>query len=347
MNATRTIHFLLAALLAGGLCFGAVVSAPAAEYTMKLAHSNPEKDYSHLHSPLVVFKNEVERRTGGHVKVIIYPNGTLGTQKAMLEQLIRGVIQAVSISEGGVAPFYPDIAALSIPYLFKEPDIAYEVLDGPLGDWFKEDMAKKVGIRPLAWGEDGGFRHFTDSKRMIKNPADMRGMKIRTMPVPAHLEMVKALGASPTPVSWSELYTALQTAVADGQENPIANIRIARLDEVQKYLTLDGHLYSVVAIFVNEKWFQSLPPEYRQAILRSARIAAQVTRYLSRVNENIDLDYLRSKGMQVYAPTAEEKAQFQEATREPVLRVLKENVDSALVDRVLEETAKAEKKLGY
>ena len=187
MNATRTIRFLLAALLAGGLCFGAVASAPAADYEMKLAHSNPEKDYSHLHSPLVVFKNEVERRTGGHVKVSIYPNGTLGTQKAMLEQLTRGVIQAVSISEGGLAPFYPDIAVLSIPYLFKEPDIAYEVLDGPLGDWLKEDMAKKAGIRPLAWGEDGGFRHFTDSKRMIKSPADMRGMKIRTMPVPAHL----------------------------------------------------------------------------------------------------------------------------------------------------------------
>lgn len=265
----------------------------------------------------------------------------------MLEQLTRGVIQAVSISEGGLAPFYPDIAVLSIPYLFKEPDIAYEVLDGPLGDWLKEDMAKKAGIRPLAWGEDGGFRHFTDSKRMIKSPADMRGMKIRTMPVPAHLEMVKALGASPTPVSWSELYTALQTAVADGQENPIANIRIARLDEVQKYLTLDGHLYSVVAIFVNEKWFQSLPSEYRQDILRSGRIAAQVTRYLSRVNESIDLAYLRSKGMQVYAPTAEEKARFETATREPVLRVLKESVDPALVDRVLEETAKAEKKLGY
>ena len=135
--------------------------------------------------------------------------------------------------------------------------------------------------------------------------------------------------------------------MADGQENPIANIRIARLDEVQKYLTLDGHLYSVVAIFVNEKWFQSLPSEYRQDILRSGRIAAQVTRYLSRVNESIDLAYLRSKGMQVYAPTAEEKARFQAATREPVLRVLKESVDPALVDRVLEETAKAEKKLGY
>lgn len=103
----------------------------------------------------------------------------------------------------------------------------------------------------------------------------------------------------------------------------------------------------MVAIFVNEKWFQSLPSEYRQDILRSGRIAAQVTRYLSRVNESIDLAYLRSKGMQVYAPTAEEKARFQAATREPVLRVLKESVDPALVDRVLEETAKAEKKLGY
>jgi C4-dicarboxylate-binding protein DctP len=321
--------------------------AAAAKYELKLAHSNPEKDYSHLHSPLAVFKDEVERRTGGNVTVTLYPNGTLGTQKAMLEQAIRGVIQAVALSEGGIAPFYPEIAALSIPYLFQEVNIAYEVFDGPLGQSLMDGMAKKTGLRPLAWGEDAGFRHFTTSKKEIKTPEDLKGLKIRTMPIPAHLEMVKALGGSPTPVAWSELYTALQTGVVEGQENPICNIRIARLYEVQKYLTLDGHLYSFYSIFVNDKWLQDLPAEYRLAVVESGRIAAMLTRCLSRVNESIDLDFLKKNGMVVYVPTESEKAEFKKRAQEPVIKVLKETLDPALIDRVLMETAKAEKKLGY
>lgn len=347
MNMTMMLKHVKTVVLAVllGLIFSGV--AFAATYTLKLAHSNPERDYSHLHSPLVVFKNEVERRTGGNVTVTLYPNGTLGSQKAMLEQLQRGLIQGVSISEGGVVPFYPDLAVLSIPYLFRENDVAYEVLDGPFGQFLIEDMTKKTGLRPLAWGEDAGFRHFTSSKRPIKEPADLQGMKIRTMPVPAHIEMVKALGGIPTPVSWSELYTALQTTVADGQENPIGNIRVARLDEVQKHLVLDGHLYSVVAIFINNKWLQSLPAEYRQAIMMAGRIAAQSTRYLSRVNENIDLEYLKGKGMSVYAPTATEKDAFKQATQAPVIEFLKKSLNPEIVDRIMQETKAAEVKLGY
>ncbi len=323
------------------------VNAFAAQYELKIAHSNPEKQYSHLHAPLVVFKNEVERRTGGNVKVTIFPNGVLGTQKAMMEQLQRGIIQAVSISEGGIAPFYPNIGVLSIPYLFSEVDIAHEVLDGPFGQFLLNDMVKQTGIRPLAWGEDAGFRHFTNGERVVRTPEDLKGLKIRTMTIPAHIEMVKALGASPTPVAWSELYTALQTAVADGQENPIANIRSARLEEVQKFLTLDGHIYSIIAIFMNDKWLQSLPEEYRQAIMQAGKMTASVTRYISRVNESIDLEYLKSKGMQVYAPTFEEKELFRKITQPAVVKNLKETLDPALIQLLLDETKKAEEKLGY
>ena len=343
----KTVRQIACTLLATAFVASSCGVAAAATYELKLAHSNPERNYSHLHSPLVLFKDEVERRSNGDIKVTIYPNGTLGSQKAMLEQLTRGIIQAVSISEGGIAPFYPEIAAFSIPYLFREVDVAYEVFDGPLGEFLKEDMAKKTGMRPLAWGEDAGFRHLTNSLRPIKSPADVKGLKIRTMPVPAHMAMIKALGGSPTPVSWSELYTALQTKVVDGEENPISNIRTARLEEVQKYLTLDGHLYSFVAIYVNEKWFQSLPAEYQQILLASAKLSAQSTRYLSRVNESIDLDYLQSKGMQVYSPTSEEKEAFRQATQAAVIDNLKQSLDPALLERVLEETARAEKKLGY
>ncbi len=336
-----------AAALALTLAAGMSGAAMAQTYEMKLAHSNPEIQHSHLHSPLVLFKKEVERRTGGDVAVTIFPNGTLGKQPALLQQLKQGVIQAVSMSEGGIAPFYPNIAAFSIPYLFSEVDIAYEVLDGEMGDFIKQDMVATAGVRPLAWGEDAGFRNFTSNSQMIKAPSDLEGMKVRTMTVPAHMAMVEAMGGSPTAISWPELYTALQTGVAEAQENPVTNIRKARLYEVQENLTLDGHVYSFVAIFVNEEWFQTLPESYQRDILLAGQLAADATRSLSRVNENIDLEYLKEQGMEIYAPTFEEKQAFKDASQAAVIDSLKETLGEELIDRVLQATANAEVKLGY
>lgn len=337
----------ISAAVAVGLTFGAAGIAAAQSFELKLAHSNPEVDHSHLHSPLVLFKTEVERRTGGDVVVTLFPNGTLGKQPALLQQLQQGVIQGVSMSEGGIAPFYPNIAAFSIPYLFSEVDIAYEVLDGEMGDFIKSDMTETTGVRPLAWGEDAGFRNFTSNSRPITKPSDLEGMKVRTMTVPAHMAMVEAMGGSPTAISWTELYTALQTGVAQAQENPVTNIRKARLYEVQENLTLDGHVYSFVSIFVNEAWFQTLPENYQRDILIAGRLAANATRSLSRVNENIDLKFLEEQGMNIYAPTFEEKQAFKDASQAAVIESLKETLGEDLINRVLMATATAEETLGY
>lgn len=337
---------LLVGLMAIFLGTSIPTQALAAKYVMKIGHSNPEAPYSNLSAPWTVFCNEVKKRTNGEVEVKIYPNGVLGSQKAMWEQAQKGIIQGTIMSASNTAPYYPNIAAISIPYLFIHNDVAWEVFDGPAGEWLRKDMMETTGMMPLAWNEDG-YRNFTNSKRVIKTPADMVGLKIRTMPVPAQMKLVEAAGGKPTPIAWSELYSALQTNVVEGEENPISSIKIARLYEVQKYLTLDGHLYGVLALFTNQKWFESLPGKDQKAIMKAAQIAKIAGRGIARINEDLDLEFLKSKGMEVYSPTDEEKRLFQEATQKPVIEYLKTQVDPKIIDMFLTETAKAEEKLGY
>ncbi len=165
----------------------------------------------------------------------------------MLKQIQMGSIEAsMSMAEGHMAPYYKPIQILAIPYLFVSEDHAQYTLDmrSPFGSKFWDDFEKKTGVKVLTIWDNGGFRCFTNNKRPIKTPADMKGLKIRTMQIPAHMEMMKALGANPTPIAWTELYNALQMNVVDGQENSVPTISLGHINEVQKYLTLDRHVYS-------------------------------------------------------------------------------------------------------
>lgn len=212
-----------------------------------------------------------------------------------------------------------------------------------------EDMAKTVGIRPLRFNENGGFRNYSNSKRPLRTAADMKGLKIRTMNIPLHMQIVKDLGASPTPIAWSELYSALQLKVVDGQENAVSTFRIPKLEEVQKYMILDGHIYSVTTYLVNEKWFKSLPIEYQNAIYQAADIAVQVRNSLCYLEERRDVEELRAMGVDIYDPPTDVKRGFQQLTQESAIKWLRsqEKIDGKWIDMLLEETAQIEKELGY
>ena len=143
---------------------------------------------------------------------------------------------------GAIAGYFKPAMVLDIPYLFSSAPVAWKVLDGKFGDELAAALLDKTGMRVLAYGETG-FRNFTNSKRPIKSPEDLKGLKIRVMETPLYITLVKALGAAPTPIAWTETYTSLQQGVVDGQENPVSVIIQAKFAEVQKYLTLDGHTY--------------------------------------------------------------------------------------------------------
>ena len=205
-------------------------------------------------------------------------------------------------------------------------------------------LLKKTGLRCLDIN-DNGYRNFTNNVRPVHTPADLKGLKIRTMENPAHMKMVNAMGAIATPIAWAETYTALQLGTVDGQENPVSLIVAKRFYEVQKNCTLDGHIFSIDFTWINEKFYQSLPADLRQVVQDGAEMSGLVHRGMKILTNALGVDVLKKKGMAVYTPTDEERQMFKEASQKPVIEWIKTKIDPSRVDEFLRAIDEAEKKL--
>jgi tripartite ATP-independent transporter DctP family solute receptor len=320
-----------------GWGFASPVQA-AAPVEIKLAHGDPPDIYtSKKAAGSTVFKLMME--TQG-VDVKLFPAGQLGAEREIAEAVKLGTVQMGMVSAVLANSFKP-VQVLDIPYLFSNYAVAWKVMDG----WFGKELAaaclKETGIRILAY-DQVGFRNFTNSKHPIKTPADLKGMKIRVMEAPVYIAMMKALGASPTPVPWTETYTALQQKVVDGHENPVASVKFGKIYEVNKYYTLDGHTYGVSFIIINEKFFQSLPKETQSIIKTVAPAAALASRGIDTLDSATGLQFLKEKGMEIYTPTAKEKDLFRQATQKPVIDYLVGQIGQTWIDKVMKAVKEAE-----
>jgi C4-dicarboxylate-binding protein DctP len=273
----------------------------------------------------------------------------LGSPVEQVMQVRQGITQMVCPNSGHFSSIYPSIQVYSIPYLFIDRQIAWHVLNGETFKAMTEDMAKKTGLRMLKIKESGGFRHFSNSKRPLRGADDLKGLKIRVMPSPLFMQIVKDLNASPTPIAFNELYSALQTKVVDGQENPVTTFRWPKLEEVQKYMILDGHVYSFLVNMVNEKWFKSLPENFQGAITQADEYASDIQNALSYLKEDQDLQELKDMGLDIYNPTIAEKNEFRNRTQASAIKWLRsqKDIDEKWIDMVLAETKRVEKQLGY
>jgi tripartite ATP-independent transporter DctP family solute receptor len=283
---------------------------------------------------MLAFQSAMEKYSRGRVKVELYPNGRLGDNKSTLEQVLNGNLLVTSTTDGVLAPFYKKIQVLSAPYVFKDVAALWDVLDGPFGQKFFNDMAAKSGIRVLTSGNAGSFRCFANRKKEIRVPEDMKGLKMRVQDSPIFMEMVRAYGASPCPVAWMELYSALQTGVVDGMEHAPAVILSSSLYEVQKYYTLNKHTICVQFLVTSEKFYKSLSPDLRKVFVKAGREASLALRRSSGEVDDLALDVLKKKGMKVYVPTPAERKLWEKA-REPVLAWFKKNIDQKLVNQLL------------
>ena len=187
-----------------------------------------------------------------------------------------GTIQMAIPSTSALAGFDKRIQVLDLPYLFTTRKAAFDAVDGELGHKLNSYLAKK-GFEVLGYQENG-FRHVTNSKRPIKSPADLKGLKIRTMENPMHIAFFKELGANPTPMSWGELYTALQQGTVDAQENPYAMIDDGKFYEVQKYVSETGHVFSYEILIANKKFMDKLPADLRKVVVDAAHKAIMAQR---------------------------------------------------------------------
>lgn len=301
------VALTVAAMVAGG-CAGKEQSGDRDRVTLRAGHAVSQEHAYHL--GLERFKELVEERTGGAVEIEIYPNGSLGDERDMVEGLQLGTVDMVLSSTGPLGNFVPQINVVDLPFLFRDKEHAYNVLDGEIG----QNLLKKFepeGITGLAFWENG-FRHITNSKRSINNPEDLDGLKLRTMKNRVHVAAFKELGVDATPMAWSEVFTSLQQGTIDGQENPVAIIYSHHLYEVQKHLALTGHVYSPAILMIAKDKMDSLTPEQQKIIREAAREAGAYERRLITENENKQLRELVAKGMEITRP---DRDKFMQATR--------------------------------
>lgn len=348
MRAMKLVrHWALAASVAV-MTQSAVIEVVTAQTVVKLAHSEAEGDL--LKNPYwaftEVFGRVVENETNGRYKVQVFPNKQLGDLESLAEQTARGTIQITAgLSAGNLASYFPSVQVLEMPYTFPSIEVGRIVMNGKFGRDLSDAIAEKSGIRVLSY-LPSAFRSFTNNKKVIRTPEDMKGMKIRVQNIPIHVEMVKALGASATPIAWAELYNALQTNVVDGQENAPYTLLLANLHQVQKFYTLDKHLLNMPLVVINEKFFKGLSKEDQRAFEFAAREASFALLGIIAAKESQDLKTIAAAGVQIYSPTPAEFQKFVDATREPILKIMKQKVDEKWITGLIAAIEDAKKQVG-
>jgi tripartite ATP-independent transporter DctP family solute receptor len=283
-------HIALGLGLAVGLMAGA-----SAQTTMRISISTTQT--SHQGIAIDTFAKEVEKRTNGRYKIQTFYNGALGGERESIEAVQLGTQELAYSSTGPVPNFVPETKILDVPFLFRDKAHARAVLDGPIGDELLKKFESK-GFKALAWAENG-FRHMTNSKRDVKEPADLKGLKMRTMENPVHITAYKALGIITTPMAFPEVFTALQQGTVDGQENPLSVIISAKFDQVQKHLSLTGHVYSPAIFVMNKAAFDKLSDADKKAFIEAAKEGTKANRAKVDEDDAKGVADLRSKGMTV------------------------------------------------
>jgi len=281
-----------------------------AQTTIKLGHDQPDR--STHHQAALKWKELVEARTHGQVRIQVFPAMQLGSGTQMVEQVQAGAVEAAVLPTGWIAPVSPPVQVLDLPFLFPNREVAYKVMDGPVGQEILKPL-NKVNIQGVAFWESG-FKQFT-GHFPIREPKDYQGHKIRTMPAPVIMEQFKAFGATPVAIDFKELYGALQQKVVDGQENPIATIALMRFFEVQKYLTLSDHGFIAYAFIFNKPFLDKLPAAQREILVNAVREAGKFQREIIAASEAEHLKTFRAAGLEISQLSPEQRRKFEEASR--------------------------------
>ena len=280
------------------------------------------------------FRDEVHKNANGGIKVEIYYGGRLGNADSRLRQVRAGIIHASDPAIGNLATVYPDIQVFSLPYLFRDADEAWEILDGPVGGKVANGLRRTTGIHALGWFITGDFSHYS-SNQPIRNASDLAGKKIRVLS-PVEAIAVKAHGGSPLPIPFNELYTALRIGVADGMEQNLWVIDTLRFYEVQKYLFLDKHRLPLAVMAMNAEFFDALPARLQGIIRGAARKGIARNRRMMKELEPKLPGRLEAAGVTITRPGAEELETLAGPALSASIDYLRgKMLDPALVDEVV------------
>ncbi|QGZ30322.1 TRAP transporter substrate-binding protein [Stutzerimonas stutzeri] len=311
------------------IAFGHTVAHAQSDkvFNIRLGHTgSPEHHFQKISER---YAQLVDERTGGHVKIKVYPSDSLGKQVELVEGTFIGTNDMVLTSDAVLSNTVREAGMINLPFLFRDSDHVRKVLDGEIG----AALSKKVeaqGAVVVGWWENG-FRHITNSKQPITKPEDLKGMKIRVPEGPIFVETFRSLGANATPIAFTELYSALQLGVIDGQENPPAHILTQKFYEVQKFASRTGHIYLSSPVLINKGLLEQLPAEYQEVLLKTGNELAAVHTKMVLDEEASQWQQIEEMGMQV---NDVDKAPFVEATA-PVIAKYREVFGPDLIDAVV------------
>ncbi len=286
------------------------------------------------------FAEIVAAKSGGKIKVNVFPGGQLGSDQANVSALQGGTLEMASMNSGIFASQVKDFAVFDLPFMFANGKEADAVVDGPFGHKLHAKLEEK-GLVGLGYYELG-FRNITNSKRPITKVEDIEGLKLRVIPNPINVDWVKALGANPTPLPFPEVYAALEQKAIDGQENPVATIWGAKLHEVQKYMTLTNHQYNPQSVVISKKFWDALSADEKKIIGDAVTESAKFQRTQARNAVASTLDNLKKAGMTVSELPPAEQVKLVEKMK-PVITKHAGSVGEATVSDLLAELAKARK----
>ncbi len=273
-----------------------LLSPPSlAAQSLRFGYETSQSDSQHQAAEK--FRSLLEARTQGALSLRLFPDSTLGNAQAMISGVRSGSIDMEMSGTNNFAGLLPALNVLDIPFLFRDTEHAYRVLDGEIGAALLSRL-ETVGLKGLAYWENG-WRDVTNSRRPIQMPADLKGLKIRTNNSPMNIAAFRLLGANPLPMPFSEVYTALETRTIDAQEHPINVTWSAKFYEVQRYLTLTHHAYSPLIVVMNLKRFQTLEPDQQQALLSAAREAGEYQRQRVVEDQQRIIAGMRESGVEV------------------------------------------------
>jgi len=317
-------------LFAAGLALLLAQPVLAQSTRLRMAHSGAEAETQH--AAALEFARQVKARTNGQVEVQVYPASTLGNDNTAIAGVRGGTIDLCTSG----TPYYTGMVGrmnvLDLPYIFTSAEHAYKVLDGSIGRGLLDEL-EGHGLKGLAYWEVG-FRSLTNSRRPVRTPEDIKGLKVRTTPNPAHLKAFQLFGASPTPMPIAEVFSALENKAVDGQENPVGIVRGAKLYEVQKYMSMTRHAYTAMPVVMNKAKFAALPAAHQQALMDAALAAGNLQRELIRKNEAGDIAFLRANGVQVEENINPEP--FRKLVAEPIKQMFAEKHGAQLVEAVMQ-----------
>jgi tripartite ATP-independent transporter DctP family solute receptor len=304
-----------------------VAGTASAEYKLKWGHAVPVDQSQHLAA--VKFAALVKERTKGDIQVTVFPNSSLGADQQMINLARGGTIDIVSSGSSNFNGIVAQTAVLELPFTFRDSQHAYKVLDGKVGQGLLDELGKH-GLKGLGYLENG-WRVFTNNRRPVKVPEDMKGLKVRTTPNPYHLQAFQLLGTNPSPLAIAELYSALETKAFDAQEHPLPVLWGAKFYEVQKYATLTNHAYSPIIVVMNKAKFDAMPANYQKILVDTAREVARYQRELNAQNEAQIIAGLKKAGMQV---DVVDMAPFRAIVAEPVRKAFAEKNGAELLSAI-------------